>query len=110
MEQAEFKRALAKFERQKQKRLAAQLAASPDAPKINTALPLQPAVIQTPKKEKKQYIAPKTKPLEVVITGPVELKFIVEWTGTILGGQMNPQTMKDLFLKNLRAFGVVKQA
>lgn len=108
--QAEFKRALAKYERQKAKRAAALAAADPAAPKINTALPLQPAVVPVAKKEKPQeQPRPRPKALEISVSGPVELKFVIEWSGTLLGGQMNPHSMKDLFLKHLRPLGSVKQ-
>lgn len=108
MDQTEFKRALAKFERQKQKRAQQNLASLGGETKVNTALPF--ADIQPKPKKEKLPEAPRPRPLamEVVVTGPVSLKFSIDWAGSLLGGQMNPQAMTVLFQKALSAMGRVQ--
>lgn len=109
MDQTEFQRALKKFERQKQKRLAAQLSEQENPVKVNPSLPFNP-IVTKPKPEKPvEHPRPQPKALEINVTGPVSLNFSIEWTGTLMGGQMNEHAMTALFIKHLSALGRVKR-
>lgn len=80
----------------------------PDGATVNTTLPFiaaQPA----PKKEKPVEVPrPPPKALEVSVSGPVKFSITVDWVGTLMGGQMNEQTVKALFAKYLAPIGRVK--
>ena len=111
MDNSEFHKALAKFEKKKQKRAAATLAQM-DGEKTpvlkSTALPFDVITAQKPPKVKPQEAPrPKPQPFEITVTGPIELKFSIDWSGSLLGGQMAPQTLKLMFLKQLQPFGRV---
>lgn len=108
MDQTEFQKALKKYENRKKKQTVANPELKPESFKVNTALPFEPIYNQTAKKEKPvEAPRPKPKPLEVTITGPVELKFSIEWSGALLAGQMTPQALRGMFFKQLTPFGKV---
>lgn len=114
MEQNEFQKALAKYHQRKQrqaqanlKELEGQQIQEPRHEKANPALPFVP-VVEVQKKEKKaEQARPLPKRLEVTVTGPVDLKFEIEWWGTLLGGQMTKEGMKPLLVKQLTPLGRV---
>lgn len=108
MEQSEFKKALAKYEARK-KKVVANPDLKPETFKVNTALPFEPIYHAPAKKEKpKEAVRPAPKALELSITGPVEFKLTIDWSGTLMGGQMNQQTLKELFTQYLKPIGRVR--
>lgn len=108
MEQAEFKRALAKFERQKQKRAAAALRDSgEDVPKVNVSLPFAEIKPVVKKDKPKEAARPRPLAMEISVSGPIKLSFTIDWAGALLGGQMNEPAMKVMFIKCLASMGRV---
>lgn len=100
----QFNLAKEKFEARKKK----QLEKLPDGARVNTTLPFV-KVEAAPKKEKPVEVPrPAPKALEVSVSGPVSFKFSIDWSGTLMGGQMNEQTLKALFAKYLTPIGRVK--
>jgi hypothetical protein len=49
------------------------------------------------------------KDIEISVSGPVEFKFEIDWSGTLLGGQINEQDAVDsMFFKYLAPMGRIK--
>lgn len=114
MDQNQFQAALRKYEKRKQKLAnGVQPVANPDLKpetfKTLGALPFEPIYNKPPEKVRPaEQPRPKPKAMEVVISGPIDLKFTLDWSGTLIGGQMNKQTLMTLFAKYLSPMGRVK--
>jgi hypothetical protein len=90
---SEFDKAKAKFEKRRIK--------------VNPALPW--AAVREPEPQVKPVEQPRPRPktMEVTINGPVDLRFEIDWVGTLMGGQMNAQSLKVLLIKQLAPLGRV---
>lgn len=80
----------------------------PDGATVNTTLPFVQAVPEPRKEKPKELSRPTPKMLEIAVSGPVSFSLKVDWVGTLMGGQMNEQTLKALFAKYLAPIGRVK--
>ena len=110
MDQTEFQRALKKFEAQKRKRAEAALKPLESAVAVNVN-PAMPFLNQAPAPKKVKLIHPpqeQPKDLEITVSGPVSMKFSIFWSGTLMGGQINEKTLKELFTKHLQPMGRVR--
>lgn len=60
--------------------------------------------------EKEEVIEVKKRPepLVVEISGPVSLRFEVDYQGTLLASQSTPENLTEMFRKQLAAFGRVR--
>lgn len=117
MNQSEFQRALQKFEKQKKKRAEAAVAALEGKPKpivvkaevkADPALPFIPLREEKPKEAKLPYVAPKLAEMVISFEGPVPMKFTVEYSGTLMGGQMNEQSLRPIVIRALSVLGRVR--
>lgn len=109
MDQTEFNRALLKYQKRKQK--IQTLSTAPEtpapvklAPSAMPFLEVEPPKPKAPKPEGPKHVY---KPMEVLITGPVELSFKIEYSGTLMGGQLNAQYLREIFKKALSVAGRV---
>lgn len=113
MDQNQFQAALRKHEARKAKKLAAEAAKNPplkpEGFKVLGALPFEP-VYEKPKAKEKPVEQPRPAPkaLEIVVSGPVNFTLSLDWSGTLLGGQMNEKTLRGLFAQYLKPIGRVK--
>lgn len=112
MDQNQFQAALRKYEARKKKQASVEEAKNPplkpETFKVHNSLPFEPIYQAQPKKDKPaEQERPAPKAMEVSITGPLELKFTIDWSGTLMGGQMNHQSLKILFAKALSSMGRV---
>lgn len=110
VDQTEFQRALQKFNKRKQKQ-AEQALRELEAPAPKAISPSLPWVekIDQPKKEKTvESPRPRPKNIAIHVSGPVEFSFEIDWSGTMLGGQMHEQALRALFAKYLSPMGRIK--
>jgi hypothetical protein len=105
MDQTEFQRALKRHQNLKARKAASMAAADPV--RVDPVLPFAEQQVKPKKEKPAEAPRPQPKNLEVVVTGPVEFNFSIYWAGTLLGGQMNQQTLKELFAKHLLPIGRV---
>jgi hypothetical protein len=108
MDQTEFQRALKKFEKGKARRALASPQAIAEGSKVNTALPWTEIQPKPPKVKHVEQPRPRPKDIEISVSGPLEFKFSIDWSGTLLGGQINKDALLTLFKKYLTPMGRVK--
>ena len=65
----------------------------------------KPVIEETPEKSVEVR---KHEPMSVVVYGPCDLVFEVDYAGTLLSSQMTPQALTAMFKKQLAVFGRVK--
>lgn len=112
MDQNQFRAALQKFQKRKAKQ-AAQSDSEDSAiqkPTASTAPPAMPFVELVPAKpkEEKPFVqAPRAKPMEVLITGPVEMTFKIDYSGHLMGGQLTKAVLEPILRKALSPLGRV---
>ena len=107
MSQSEFQRALKKFESKKIKRAQAAVKALETPKAVSPAMPFlerQPEVVKSPKPA---YVAPKLTPMVLILEGPVPMRLNIEYSGTLMGGQLTEQALKPILKKALSVLGRV---
>lgn len=108
MNQNQFQKALQKFEQGKLRRARAEAAAeAKPVVKADPALPFIPLQEPKPEKVKTAYVAPKMLPMTITFDGPVCMKLTVEYSGTLMGGQLSEQALRPLVKKALSVLGRV---
>ena len=53
-------------------------------------------------------LAPKVKPMVLLVSGPVEMTLEVDYAGTLISSQINEKYIRDLFVKCLKPIGRVR--
>lgn len=111
MDQNQFQQALQKYQKRKQKLQTVQTVQTQPpvekpklAPSAMPFLEVEPPKPKEPKPEGPKHVY---KPMEVLITGPVDLSFKIDYSGTLMGGQLTKQSLEALFRKALSVAGRV---